>query len=272
MTIKSTLAAAFAASLVSIASAQIVPPYPSGIQNFADPGLPNRTQFAADLGDIYFDSNANVPSEIQGWNAGPVDFTAALGGNPFLAEGGTVSTIFIGETAGWKNDFAYAASGSPTTYVPLVTDIENSLTGPGGNIRSGWETQVSYAAGQTLEFYLNSGGDIGQGGLFSAFGSSNQFAGSDTSSHVRWTTRSVTTTYFDGSNWITAGVPTLLVGFEDTRKGISFYDADYNDLVVAFQFLPNQVQAVPEASTYGLLGAAALLGLVGFRRFKRKAA
>ncbi|HEU5077813.1 MAG TPA: PEP-CTERM sorting domain-containing protein [Opitutaceae bacterium] len=271
MTIKSTIAAAFAATLVSVASAQIVPPYPSGIETFADPGLPNRTQFAADLGDLYFDSNANVPSSIQGWNAGPVNFTAALGGNPFLAEGGTVTTIFLGETAGWKNDFAYANSSTPTTYTPLVTDVENNLNGT-GNIRSGWTTQVSYGAGENLEFYLNSGGSLTQGGLFSAFGSSNFFAGGDTSSHVRWSTRDVTTTYFNGSSWVTNDVTTLLIGFEDTRKGVSFYDGDFNDFVVAFQFLPTQVQAVPEPSTYGLLGGLALVGLVALRRFKRKSA
>jgi hypothetical protein len=269
-TVKITLLAVIATALASVSSAQLTPGFPAGVNTFASPGSPNTAQFATDLGDLYFDSEANVPSVIQTWNPGPVNFTAALGGNPFKPEGGTVETIFIGKTAGWLNDFAYSNSAAPTTYTPLVTRIDDDpIT---GNVHSGWETSVNYAAGTSLEFWLNSGGDLSQGGLFSAFGSSNLFAGTDTTSHVRWTTRNVTTTYFNGVSTVTTEVPTLLIGFEDTRTGVSFYDGDFNDLVVGFQFLPTQSVPVPEPSTYGLIGAAALLGLVGYRRFKRKAA
>ncbi len=266
-TVKLTLAATVAAALVSIASAQITTVFPT-TNVFADPGPPNAGQFHTDLGDLYFNSSADVPSSIQTWHPGPVDFTAALGGNPFKADGGTVNVTYLGKTAGWDNTLLYTQSDAPTTYHPLVTKIGAPTT----DLASGYTTEVSYAAGTQLEFWLNSGGSTSQGGLFSAFGSANLAAGSDTSSHVRWSTRDVTTTYFDGSSWVTAEVPTLLIGFEDTRKGVSFYDGDFNDLVLAFQFLPTQSVPVPESSTYGLIGAAGLLGLVGLRRFKRKAA
>jgi len=265
--VKLTMAAMFASALVSIASAQITTPFPT-TNLFADPGPPNSLSFAADLGDLYFNSSSDVPSVIQTWNHGPVDFTAALGGNPFNPEGGTVNVTYIGKTAGWQNTLLYTDSAAPTTYNPLVTKIGAPTT----LLHSGYQTEVNYAAGTQLEFWLNSGGASNQGGLFSAFGSANLFAGSDHTSHVRWSTREVTTTYLSGSSWITAEVPTLLIGFEDTRKGVSFYDGDFNDLVLAFQFLPSQSVPVPESSTYGLIGAAGLLGLVGLRRFKRKAA
>ena len=263
-TAKLTLAAALAASLLSVGSAQITPPFPAGVNAFTNPGPPNMAQFTADLGDLYFNSTATVPSEIQTWNPGPVNFTAALGGNPFKAEGGSVQVIEIGKTAGWENDFVVSNSASPGTYTPLLTDIN------AGNLHSGFQTSVEYAAGTTLEFWLNSGGDIGQGGLFSAFGANNLFAGTDTSSHVRWQTRAVTTTFFNGTSTVTQDITTLLIGFEDARNSVSFYDADFNDFVVGFQFLPSQLPPVPEPSTYGLLGGIALVGLVSARRFKRK--
>ncbi len=270
--VKLTLAATFAAALTSLASAQIVPPYPAGVNLFADPGPPTAGQYAAGLGDLYFASNADVPSVIQSWNSGPVNWDdPALGGNPFNPAGGSVRTIFVGETAGWKNDFVYANSATPNTFTPLVTKIDDS---PTGNIHSGWTTTVEYAAGTSLEFYLNSGGPIGEGGLFSAFGSQNLFAGDDTSSHVRWSVRDVTTTFLSGNTWVTESVPTLLIGFEDTREGVSFYDGDFNDLVVGFQFLPSQIPQtpVPEPSAYSLMAAAGLMGLVALRQFKRRSA
>lgn len=270
--VKLTFAAALAATLATVSSAQITPPFGSGVNAFGDPGIPNNIQYQADLGDLYFDSDATVPSSIQTWSDGPVNLATAFGGNPWKAEGGTVKTIFLGETAGFKNDFGFTPSNAPGTYTPLVTDIENSLVSPFGNIRSGWETQVSYAAGTSLDFFLNSGGQPGEGGLYYAFGGANEYSGSDTSVHTRWTVRNVTTTYFNGVTTVTEDIATLLVGFEDVRLGHSYYDADFNDFVVGFQFLPSQLPPVPEPSTYGLLGGIALMGLVAVRRFKRKAA
>jgi hypothetical protein len=74
-------------------------------------------------------------------------------------------------------------------------------------------------------------------------------------------------------------VDTLLIAFEDLRGpslppggGLPVIppgDGDYTDFLVGFQFLPTQT-AVPEPSTYGLLGAAALLALVATRRLKTR--
>jgi hypothetical protein len=267
-----TALAAIAASLVSLAEAQLSPPLPSGISTFAAPTYAsNVAQYQADLGDLYFDSNDTVPSSIQSWNIGPVNLASVYGSNPFLAAGGSVKVIFLGETAGWTNDFVYSSSAAPGVFTPLVTDIENNLMPPFGTIQSGQETQVSYAAGTTLDFWANSGGPIGEGGLFPAFSGANMYAGSDATVHTRWSTRNVTTTYFNGSSVVTAEILTLLVGFEDVRSTFTqYYDADYNDLVVAFQFLPSQTP-VPEPSTYGLMGAAALIGVALLRRRMRKA-
>ncbi len=265
-----------ASSLALSAGAQIAPPLPAGINTFATPVYAaNVPSFLADLGDLYFDSDLTVPSAtINAWNNGPVNLAAAFGSNPFLALGGSVKVVFLGETAGWKNDFGYVNTTTPTAYNPLVTDIENNFVsgGPSANIRSGWETTVSYGAGQQLDFFLNGEGVNNPGGTWFAFGGANQNAGADVSVHTKWSTRSVTTTYFDGVSVVTGEINTLLVGFEDVRLGGSYYDNDFNDFVVGFQFLPTQPNPVPEPSTYGLLGAAALAGLVVRRRMAAKKA
>jgi hypothetical protein len=63
-----------------------------------------------------------------------------------------------------------------------------------------------------------------------------------------------------------------LLGIEDlaAQQGP---DWDYNDIVLALQFFDKNgtpLTPVPESSTYGLIGAAGLLGLVLVRRFKSK--
>lgn len=61
----------------------------------------------------------------------------------------------------------------------------------------------------------------------------------------------------------------------DDRRNIPGSDHDYNDVVIGVRenLVPVGVlEAVPEPSTYGLVGAAAMLGLVTFRRIRLHAA
>lgn len=287
----SFIAAVFAAALASVASAQINP-NPSGVNLFNNPQFfqNNANYFnafghaGAPNGNLYIDSGANVtPPAIVTWNNGVAPFPT------FNPNGGTVKTIFLGETAGNNNDFGYVkfpnvggiTDTSNLSY--LATDIENSLLGA-GNVKSGQEAYVNYGAGETVDFFLYNSGSpyvngglgawfvLGQGGL-EAYLHGQALPGYQ---HYRWTMQSVWTRYVNDLGVEVEGfVDTLLVSFEDftfaqtdpnEAPPIIIPGADYSDFIFAFQFLPNQ--AVPEPSTYGLMGAAALLGLVGYRRFK----
>jgi hypothetical protein len=287
----SILAATFAAALASVASAQILP-NPTGVNLFNNPlYIDNVANYSAAFGNagapngnLYIDSGANVtPPAIVGWNNGVAPFPT------FSPTGGSVKVVFLGETAGNNNDFGYVkfpnvgGIGNTANLSYLATDIENSLNG-GGNIGSGQEAYVHYSAGETVDFFLYNSGDpyangglgawfvLGQGGL-EAYLHGQALPGYQ---HYRWTTQSVWTKYANEYGVETEGfVDTLLVSFEDftfaqtnpnEAPPIVIPGADYSDFIFAFQFLPNQ--AVPEPSTYGLMGAAALLGLVGYRRFK----
>jgi hypothetical protein len=288
------LAATFAAAMVSSVSAQILP-NPSGVNLFNNPlFIENVANYQAAFGNVgspngnlYIDSGANVtPPAIAGWNnLNP----APLPPGTFLAGGGSVKVIFLGETAGNNNDFGYVkfpnvgGINNTANLQYLATDIENSLNGA-GNVRSGQEAYVNYGAGETVDFFLYNSGDpfangglgawfvLGQNGL-EAYLHGNAIPGYQ---HYRWTTQSVWTKYVDANlNFVEGYVDTLLVSFEDftfaqtnpnDAPPIGIPNADYSDFIFAFQFLPSQ--AVPEPSTYGLMGAAALLGLVGYRRFK----
>jgi hypothetical protein len=69
-------------------------------------------------------------------------------------------------------------------------------------------------------------------------------------------------------------VATYLVALEDWKIN-NGSDSDYTDLIVGFQFYSvsgTPFTPVPEPSTYTLIGACVLLGLVALRRIKAKKA
>jgi hypothetical protein len=264
-------------------------PDPSGPDLFGEASAFNKASYESTFGDsgmkLYYASHAFAPSTtVNSWSY-LTQTSDAFAASPWLASGGTVKTIFLGESAGVNNDFGFIRVGddlnSGGSYQALATEIVNTNT-PGGTIQSGWETYVNYGAGEQLDFWLNNPGGADAGGAYFAFlqsGVGSAFADGDPYTHVKFSWTSVLTEYLDGTGtMVTGNVDTLLIAFEDLRgpalppggglPTIPPGDADYTDFIVAFQFLPTQQSMVPEPSTYGLIGAAALMAVVGYRRFK----
>ncbi|HEY9154389.1 MAG TPA: hypothetical protein VIM69_04620 [Opitutaceae bacterium] len=185
--------------------------------------------------------------------------------------GGTIRAIFVGETAGWLNDFGYTYSGDPTKDSFTVSHAIQSV-GPNANVKFGQYIDIPVLAGQanTLDFWLNGVGAMGNspkpgpsslGGIYTAFNSSASSPSSATSQFAWSTTPIAVNTYVSAINGF-APVDTYLVSAEDWRIGAGS-DRDYSDYTFALQFFDSNgvpLGAVPEpASTACLIGVGALM-------------
>ena len=259
---KYTIAALAFAALANLASAQISPRPASWISAGGDGFNSFLTPLTAAQTAGFTAEGVNIDSD--GTIALPAGFTVGVPSISFDPLGGKVTVLFLGESAGWNNDLGYvvnpasAALGNPATYNPLVVNLHGDLSGvpTPTNLVNNTSATIAYGAGDKLDFFLNGVGDPwNAGGTWFAFGTPNQFAGSDTTVHTKY------------KNTMIDGLPTLIIAFEDSRH--SNADADFSDVLIAFQGVTDT--PVPEPATYGLIGAGALLGLVAFRRLKRKA-
>jgi hypothetical protein len=263
----------------------------------ADPGL-GSYKFAS---DIDLDSpNMSSPDNRLGlnWSAGKPS-TVASNIASIDAAGGTIRAIFTGESAGWVNDFGYTRSGNPTTGGlgnpnQSFTVYENiQAVTPGATISFGDHFDVTFDKSDDVskfDFWLNAVGAFGPanpppapggvGGIYTILNAANSIP-YIAPGNVLWAQSPILVNTFvgllaDTTDGLADGytnVPTWLVGIEDWRRDSSLVDNDFNDFVFGIQLFDvngRPFGPVPEPSTYGLIGAAALLGLVGFRRFKSK--
>lgn len=194
------------------------------------------------------------------------------------ATAGTIRSIFLGESAGWQDDFGYTYSGKPTG-PGSFTAFQNISAGLGSpaTIAFGdfFDVPLTGTQASTFDYWYDGVGDSSSpstyGGVYTAFNPANS-SPIVPPGNVLWAQSPLMVNTFVPALGAYADVATYLVAFEDWRLDRGS-DKDYTDLVVGLQFynangLP--FGPVPEPSTYGLMGAAGLLGLVAYRRFKKK--
>ena len=191
------------------------------------------------------------------------------------ASGGTVRVVFVGETAGWLNDFGYTYSGVPSGPKSFTTWEQIQSFGPAPNIKFGDYFDVNLAPGQmgSFDFWFSATGVFGPrptsltdlGGVYTAFNSS---ASSSATPQYLWSAGSIGVNTWIPSMSAAAPVDTYLAAIEDWRIDRGS-DRDYNDFLFALQFYNSDgtpFSAVPEPGTWAAIAGVLAFGFVMVRR------
>jgi len=211
------------------------------------------------------------------WGLSNSNVSAALA--KLNLKGGSVRVIFTGEDAGWTDSLGYTYTGNATSTGSSFT-LFDSIQSNGPSTINTWfgdsaDISLNIGAASTFDFWYSAAGTDGSGpypspspygGVYSMFNSPSNVRFADSPLWVN-TWISATSSY--------ENVATYLVSFEDWNvKNVPNSSLiDYSDAMFALQFFGpdgKPFTPVPEPATYGLIGAAALLGLVAVRRFKNK--
>jgi hypothetical protein len=197
--------------------------------------------------------------------------------NTTITNGGTIRTIFLGESATWLDSLGYTYSGNfagPQSFTALSHMEEDPASGNPVNVQFGNYFDVNLAAGAASTFDLWFQGENSTlGGDYTLFHPSNS-SPSTGLGNALWAQQSIVANTWNVSMNAYVDVATYVVGLEDWRLDRGS-DHDYSDAVIAFQFYTLSgaliaPDAVPEPSTFGLIGAGALLGLISLRKLTHK--
>lgn len=180
-----------------------------------------------------------------------------------------VEVVFLGETAGWWDDWGFRRGG--IDYL-LADGVQASSP---ANSWFGDYTTISLLPGETIDFFVTGTGIFGPnpgytpsgatGGRYYAFDTTLNLPATATMQSY-WGTIVPLTSVREPDIAMIEG-PFTVFGFEDIQSSVS--DVDYNDFLFAVRASLDLPQGgVPEPSTYGLFAVVVLLALAEFRRRK----
>jgi hypothetical protein len=226
-------------------------------------------------GTASINSSAYNPLGLVFASAIPSALQSSL--NTVNAKGGIIRTIFLAESASWQDSLGYTYSGNfagPQSYTALAKIENDPASGNPSTVQFGSYFDVNLAAGAETNFdFWFQGENATYGGdytLLHPSNSSNYIA----PGNALWSQQAVVANTWNATLGAYVDQTTYIVGLGDWRLDRGS-DNDYSDTVLAMQFYtlsgaPFEPGAVPEPSTYGLIGAVSLLGLVALRRRMRK--
>lgn len=195
------------------------------------------------------------------------------------SKGGVIRALFVGETAGWLNDFGYTYSGKPTGSESFTVFQNIQSVGAAPTVTFGNYVDISLLSGQasTFDFWYNSVGApgldtpssaTGRGGIYTAFNPLNTDPSSATNQFL-WARNPIKVSTWMPSIGAYANVDTYLVSVEDWRIAAGS-DRDYSDFRFALQFFDatgTPLAQVPESSASAIvIGLGTLTGVFILRR------
>ena len=217
-----------------------------------------QSEFDMDSGfDFSLDADGTRPIGITEDNGWLDASTFAVS----LEESDVVKVTFLGETAGWHNDFGMNLGNSNVSGGTAFTLWEQIN---GGTPVYGSQTGFTQGAGDpsTIDFWLNSN-NAENGGTYSMFFPDTSDPSNSGLPSFDYSARGRVFDVFDDIAGMDRSI--LVIAIEDWRN----FDADFTDMFFAIEIgtrFGEPQFPVPEPSTYGLIGAMLLLGLVAVRR------